>query len=190
MSKSDLKKIKVILLDLGGVVFQSSGISNNRINWYIINQLNEKYGHDLNIGNCRLSTFVSEYSYLTNQFLGELEFLAGIFDTIEFNKELIEILNVDHDIIIVSDNYRENIEYISQRYRFSEWSIKQVYSFDYHMVKSNSEFFKRLLDELDFEKEEMLLIDDSPNKIASAAANGIHGILYRGNDEIALEFID
>jgi FMN phosphatase YigB (HAD superfamily) len=190
MSKIDIKKIKVILLDLGGVVFQSTGTSNEKINWYIISQLNEKYGHDLNIGKYRLSTFLSEYSYLTDQFLGELEFLGGIFDTIEFNKELVDILNVDHDIVIVSDNYRENIEYISQRFKFSEWSIKQVYSYDYQMVKSNHNFFKRLLEELEYDKEELLLIDDSPCKISSAAANGIQGILYKSNDEIALEFID
>ena len=52
------------------------------------------------LGSIDSPTFLSEYSYLTNQFLGEVEFLSGIFDTIEFNKELIEILNVDYDIII------------------------------------------------------------------------------------------
>ncbi len=176
---------KITLLDLGGVVFQSTGTSNNTINWKIISALNNKYGHDLNIGANRFPDFLKEYNELSKQNLTGGEFLKEVFDTLEINTELIEYIRQHSEIIIVSDNYRENIEYISKRYNFKSWAIKQIYSFDYKMVKTDPKFFPRLLTELDeYKIEDLLFIDDSIKKIESAAKSGIKGILYQSNEHI------
>ena len=174
---------KITLLDLGGVVFQSSGISNDQINWKIIIELNHKYGHGLNIGKDYFPKFMTEYNAKTNQELSGAAFLAAVFDTLEFNAELVEMVGKDREIIIVSDNYRENIAYISKRYNFASWAAEQIYSFDYQMEKANPLFFKKLLNELtDYDLDQLIFIDDSPKKIESAKANGIKGILFEGND--------
>ncbi|MEE9373285.1 MAG: NIF family HAD-type phosphatase [Saprospiraceae bacterium] len=183
MNEIDPSNIKVILLDLGGVVFQYSSESNEKIRWDIIHLLKDKYGNELNVGTARLTKILSEYSHLTNQYLGEREFLSGIFNTLYFNKDLIKTLKTNYKIIIVSDNNEENISYISERYDFAKWAIDQIYSFDYQMVKSDKNFFKRLVVEVGFEKEEMVLIDNQQRNIDSASACGIAGILYRGNEE-------
>lgn len=188
-----MKKQKITLLDLGGVVFQSTGVSNELINWDTISILNHKYGHDLNIGADVFPVFMDDYNKLTKQSLTGDEFLEAVFDTLEINQELIDMISKESDIIIVSDNYRENIEYISERYAFNRWATKQIYSFDYKMVKSNPDFFKRLLAELgEFKCEDMLFIDDSENKLASANQHGIKGILFKNNQQIkcALEEIN
>jgi len=183
-----MKQPRIILLDLGGVVFQSSGTSNQIIDWKVINDLNHKYGYDLNIGRTLLQSLLNEYNELTNQYLTDKEFLKEVFDTLEINSELINLLNQQSEIIIVSDNYRENINYISQRYDFDKWSIKQIYSFEYEMLKEDPKFFARLLEDLkEFKREEMLFIDDSPNKIDSARKCGIKGIVYKINKQIRQE---
>ena len=65
------------------------------------------------------------------------------------------------------------------------WSIGEIYSFDYELEKSNPNFFKRLLKELkEYDKEQLLFIDDSPNKIKSATENGIEGILFENNEQV------
>ncbi|MEM8528560.1 MAG: hypothetical protein AAGG68_28235 [Bacteroidota bacterium] len=158
-----MRNRKITLLDLGGVVFQSTGISNNEIDWTIISQLNDQYGARMDLGEDVFSDFLSEYNQLTkNSLEGEL-FLEKVFDTLEFNTALIDFLRKRSNIIIVSDNYRENIAYISKRYHFDEWSIRQVYSYDYQMHKSNPNFFKCLLDDLeDLQYEDLVFIDDSP----------------------------
>ncbi len=180
----------LILLDLGGVVFQSTGISNGRIDWSIISRLNKKYGHDLNIGDDVFPAFLSEYNALTQQSLSGTTFLESVFDTLEFNTELIEMIRAQSDIVIVSDNYRENIAYISERYDFADWSLKQIYSFDYKMHKSNPVFFQKLLNELsDYKSNDMILIDDSPRNIESARNNGIEGMLFRNNAQVKKEFL-
>lgn len=181
-------KQRITLLDLGGVVFQSTGRSNDRIDWSTISQLNYKYGHALNIGEDQFPTFMREYNKLTDQDLSGELFLKLVFDTLKINTELIKFLRKDSNIIIVSDNYRENIEYISGRYAFDEWAIHQIYSFDYKMVKADLGFFPRLLEELsDYQKEDMLFIDDSIEKIASAAKSGIKGILFNNNPQVFTE---
>ncbi len=107
---------KLTLLDLGGVVFQSTGKSNERIKWETITLLNGKYGNELNVGKDLFYNFLKEYNEITNQKLSKEGFLKAVFDTLEINSELIEIVRAESDIVIVSDNYRENIAYISERY--------------------------------------------------------------------------
>ena len=121
-------KTKTALLDLAGVVFNSTGQSNEKIDWTIITELNYKYGYQLNIGDDVFPDFMSNYNQMTQQEMEGAEFLKLVFDTLGFNQELIDILSIDHRIIIVSDNYRENIEYISPCYQFSDWADEQYYS--------------------------------------------------------------
>ena len=176
---------KVTLLDLGGVVFQSTGKSNKQIQWKIISELNHKYGYELNIGEDKFSNFLEEYNEITKQYLSGKEFLKSVFDTLEINTELIDLIREDSDIVIVSDNYRENINYISKRYDFQSWAVKQIYSFDYKMEKSNPNLFRRLLEELsEYKKEEIVFIDDSQSKLDSAGKSGIKGILFKNNKQI------
>ena len=184
-----MKKRKIALLDLGGVVFQMFGESNQEIDWKIIWKLNEKYG--TKTGGLDFVNFLIEYNQLTNQDLKKEKFLEKVFDTLDFNQELIEFIKRDRDIIIVSDNYRENIAYISKRYNFSDWSIKQIYSYEYEMYKSNSKFFKRLLEEnKELELKDLLLIDDSKSKLDSAFKNGINGIQFVNNEQVIKEITE
>ena len=185
----DSKRKLIILLDLGGVVFQSTGISNDIIDWNVISELNDKYGHELNIGKDLFPTFLKEYNQRTHQSISGETFLKSVFDTLQFNEELVSFLRKFGDIIIVSDNYRENIDYISQRYNFSNWSVAQVYSFDYEMVKSESGFFSRLLIEQNIEEPgNLVFIDDSPKKLNRAKAHGISTIRFENNTQLKSDF--
>lgn len=160
-------------------------MSNEKIDWQVITQLNHKYGHALNIGEDKFPDFMLDYNAVTQQSLTGKEFLKAVFDTLEINTELIELVGAQSDIVIVSDNYRENIDYISKRYDFDNWAIKQIYSFDYKMVKANPIFFQKLLNDLpEYSTEDMIFIDDSPHKIVSAAKHGIKGIQYHDNEQI------
>lgn len=180
-----MKHQKITLLDLGGVVFRSTGSSNSGIDWNIISQLNKRYGAQMDLGENRFHDFLAEYNEKTQQTLKGKQFLEKVFDTLKINTELIEFLQTRSHIIIVSDNYRENIAYISERYQFDKWSIKQFYSYDYQMYKSNPDFFKRLLNDLkDLEYEDLIFIDDSQSKLESAMKSGINGILYKHNEQV------
>ncbi|MFK7770551.1 MAG: HAD-IA family hydrolase [Saprospiraceae bacterium] len=177
-------KTKVAFLDLGGVVFNSTGQSNEKIDWTTITELNYKYGYQLNIGEDLFPDFMKDYNQMTQQKMEGAEFLKLVFDTLKFNQELVDLLSVDHRIIIVSDNYRENIEYISQRYHFSDWADQEFYSFDFKMHKAEPIFFKLLLEKVNVDLENLIFIDDSPKKLQSARQHGIKGILFKNNQQV------
>lgn len=182
---------KITLLDLGGVVFQSTGSSSDKIKWDIISQLNKKYAPELDRGVDKFSQFLLEYNRLTAQSLSGEMFLEAVFDTLSFNHELIKFIRQQSDIIIVSDNYRENIAYISKRYYFDQWAIQQIYSYEYQMVKASPAFFQRLLEELDeYSAEQLLFIDDNQKNITHAAQFGIAGILYQNNEQLKQKWIE
>lgn len=175
---------KAVLLDLGGVVFQSSGISNVQIQWPVITQLNYKYGHELNVGADLFPNFLRDYNQMTQQQLEGSRLLKLIFDSLEFNEELLALLGSQFPIIIASDNYRENIEYISQRFKFNQWAVAQFYSFDLALEKTDPGFFTSVLERIPYKADDLLFIDDSPHKIAAAQQVGIQGIVYRDNKQI------
>lgn len=179
-----MRKLPPILLDLGGVTFQSTGVSNEVINWTEVSKLNYKYAREMSVGDVGLPAFLADYNAATNQQLADMEFLDAIWDTLEMNTELVDYLRTRYEIIIVSDNYRENIEYVAKRFEFDAWASQQFYSYDYGLLKEDPPFFERLINELPYPPEELYLIDDSPNKLASAAKAGIGGILFTTNEEV------
>ena len=177
--------IQTILLDLGGVVFGTSGTSDERIDWDTILSLNYIYGHRFNIGEAVFADFMAAYNRRTGQKLSGPVFLEAVFDTLVFNRELVDLIRVRYPIVIVSDNYRENIEYISRRFSFSDWSEQGIYSFDLKLEKSDPRFFQEVLQILGAPPQSLLLIDDSQAKIDSAAQSGIQGIQYENNHQVS-----
>lgn len=176
--------MKNILLDLGGVVFQSTGTSNERIHWDVITKLNYRYGHQLNVGEDLFGAFMQDYNAMTAQQLSGDAFLKAVFDTLAFNHELVNFLQKSWPIYILSDNYRENIAYISQRYHFDRYFERQFYSFDFALTKENPEIFRKVLQELDMSAEDFIFIDDSPHKLDSALAVGMKGIQFQDNAQL------
>ena len=176
-----------LLLDLGGVVFTSTGSDSPAIDWVVITELNHRYGHDLNVGKDVFPDFMRDYNRATGLELTGEAFLREVFDTLTINRELIDALQVRNELVLVSDNYRENIAYIADRFRFADWATRQIYSFDYGLTKEDPAFFRRLLAEpFMADPGELVLLDDSPEKLWSAAAVGIRGILYRGDNASAI----
>jgi len=176
--------MKNILLDLGGVVFQSTGTSNDRIQWDVITKLNHRYGHQLNIGEDLFGAFMRDYNEMTSQVLSGADFLKAVFDTLSFNHELVNFLQKIGPIYILSDNYRENIAYISNRYHFDRYFTQQFYSFDFTLTKEDPEIFLKVMQALDMAAEDFIFIDDSPHKLDSALAVGMKGIQFRNNAQL------
>lgn len=178
------KHYKHVLLDLRGVVFQSTGISNRIIQWDIISQLNERYGHQLNIGEDLFSPFILDYNKMTDQQMSGQLFLEEIWNTLKFNRELVDFLNSSFEVHILSDNYRENIEYMTERFSIPSWSKSQFYSFENGLTKMDAALFEKVLAKLNLMPDEIFLVDDSPGKIQTADSCGIAGILYLDNAQV------
>ena len=176
--------MKHIFLDLGGVVFGASGRESGLIKWEHISALNKIYGHGLNLGEDLFADFLTDYNQLTGHNLAGETFLESIFDTLDFNQELVDHLRTRFHLHILSDNYRENIQYIAQRYHFDQWSERQFYSFQYGLTKSDAKLFEMVLEDLGQAAEEVILIDDDAGNLAIAASCGIRGIQFVNNQQV------
>ena len=176
--------LPILLLDLGGVVFQSTGISNSVIDWSVISQLNQVYGHRLNLGHDLFPAFLSDYNQLTKQNLNGESFLSQLFDTLRVNQELIDFLQSRFRLFLCSDNYRENITYLAERYEFATWTAGQFYSFQYELCKSDPALFQQILTELAEPGSSVYLLDDDPNNLRVAATFGIQGVQFMNNEQV------
>ena len=73
--------------------------------------------------------------------------------------------------------------------KFSNWSEKQYYSFDFKMEKNNSYFFKTLLKKLNEDPNNMIFIDDYDVNVENAKEVGIKGILYTSNKQLEKDLL-
>ena len=170
-----------LFLDLGGVVFTSSQETVSSVRWDVVNNLNYIYGHDLNIGRDVFPKFLNDYNSKAGTSFTTFEFLDHLFTTITYNEELVSFVKAHFSIIITSDNYRENIQFINKRYNISSWAKEQYYSYDFEIEKSDSNFFRKLLKKVNVPIDSIVFIDDSLAKIRSAESCGIYSIQHLDN---------
>ncbi|MBX2815249.1 MAG: HAD-IA family hydrolase [Saprospiraceae bacterium] len=172
-----------LLLDLGGVVFGNRGTQSVSIDWDIIMELNHKFD-GLSLGSATLAQYLDEYNQRTKQTLSHTQFLDNIWDTIHFNQPLLDWLYPRYAIYILSDNYRENIEYVTERFQLSRWTSGAYYSFQYGMTKADPMIFKHVVAEIGLPVSDFVFVDDSQYKIDAAASIGLKSILYTSNTEL------
>ena len=103
------------------------------------------------------------------------------------NRELVEWLKPRFRLFILSDNYRENIAFISQRFHFADWTEGQYYSFDFELDKTNPEIFRLVLEDLGLKGSSVFYLDDDPGNIERAAAFRVKGVQFTNNEQAFAE---
>ncbi len=100
------------------------------------------------------------------------------------NKELTEILTKSgKKIIVVSNTQNENIDEILEQTPFEFFTQYR------NPEKSNSQYFKKLLEEYHLKPEEVIYLDHKPENVKSAQSIGITAKQYKSNRD-AQEFIE
>lgn len=92
------------------------------------------------------------------------------------------------EIWLVSDHIFERkveLEYLHPE--LFEMTSKQIWSFDYSLLKSDPGFFKQVLDGYNLLPEEVVFIDDLSVNLASAAAEGITTIKFENANQLEIE---
>lgn len=176
-----IREQPLILLDLGGVVFDYRGKQSPTINWDIVLELNSTFS-GLSLGKDTLDSYLHEYNTRTSQALSKREFLDDIWDTIEYNEELVRWLQRHFSIYILSDNYRENIEYVTERFNLDSWSEAAYYSYQFGMTKASPELFRQVIKRIGRPATDFIFVDDSDYKLETAAQVGLRGVKHVDNE--------
>jgi HAD superfamily hydrolase (TIGR01509 family) len=92
--------------------------------------------------------------------------------------ELVKRLKGDYRLVAFSENIRDRVAYLNEKYRFRELFDVEVYSYDHHFGKRDPEFLEILLTTLGERPEEILYIDDSGDVLELAEQRGLNVVHY------------
>ena len=182
-------KIKTIVFDLGGVLF-TEGKS------VAMKALSQDYGYDPEIVREVLTCAPSRD--MRKGLISEKEFwwwVEGVIprdydaQTIrnEWYKgyvldrnifELIKNLKSGYRLVAFSENIRDRVEYLDEQYGFRKLFDFEIYSYDHHVGKRDSEFLEVLLTTLRDRPCEILYIDNSEDVLTLAEQRGLNVVHY------------
>lgn len=106
--------------------------------------------------------------------------------------DLLKSLKGKYKRICFTGNIPSRIEYLQNRYNFEDlFDIKvtllasflshkmQLYSYDYHMSKSEPQFIQTLINKAGCAPEEIILVDDEDKHRVVAESQGMHCVLHQ-----------
>ena len=185
-----MTKIKAIVFDFGGVLFQNGSVvaAENlcREKRYdkatILDAFESPKSRELRAGlitddefwewaKCRFPAGYDTYGIRTAWHEGY------ILDNDIF--ELVKKLRGRYKVFAFSGNEKSRVEYLDNKYDFRKYFDLEVYSFNFGLNKGDRKFVEALIGEARMKPAEMIYIDDEEKNLSIARAFGINTILYR-----------
>jgi HAD superfamily hydrolase (TIGR01509 family) len=181
--------IKVIVIDLGGVLF-AEGKS------IAIDKLSREYGYDRDLVRKILSsgqsmdlrkglisdeTFWNWVQKQIPQGYDAATIAKQWYDGYVLDQEvlaLIKALKGKYRLVAFSGNIRSRVQYLDQKYRFRKTFDLEIYSFDYHLTKPEGEFVEVMLRSVGCEPHEIVYVDDNQDYARPAADRGVNVVIY------------
>jgi FMN phosphatase YigB (HAD superfamily) len=198
-----MKEIKTLIFDLGGVYFtRGSHIAVERIiDIYDIkkhHQLREffrdtykKEGYLIRLGLITMEEFerrlISEFNIHEDnvhhiKYLWFGSYVPNYKMDVLFEK--LKEMELKLRLIVFSGNIKERVEFLNNRYQFLRFFDDYIFSYDYQKKKTDIDFYKILLENIDCEPSEAILIDDEKKNVKMAESLGINGILYYYTEQL------
>ena len=193
--------IKAIIFDLGGVLF-TNGTKK------FIEDMSSKYDIDpeivKNIMDGDIGSQYREAKITRDQFweivLEKLNINENIktledrwisgYNLIEGTKDIILDLAKKYKVYYLSDNVRERVERINDRYNFLSWFDDGVFSHEVGIRKPNPEIYRYILEKALVLPEEAVFVDDKQSALDPAREMGIATILFESPDQLRQKLID
>jgi HAD superfamily hydrolase (TIGR01509 family) len=185
----EVSMIKVIVFDLGGVLF-SEGKSA------AMEQLAREQGYNPGlvhqILHCPKSLDLRKGLIIDDEFWNWAQKqLPENYDALLIKKvwydsyvldedvfKLIKKLKVSHRIVAFSGNIKTRIDFLEERYRFRHLFDQEIYSFDHQVTKPDRKFVEVMIDEMKCKPEEIVYIDDNDQYTRPAREMGVRVLIY------------
>ena len=192
---SETYMIKAIIFDLGGVLF-TNGTGQ------FIDRLVARYNLDRdqvkNVIDGGIGTLYREAKISRDEFwkkaiesLGivadadtlEEDWIRG-YELIQGTKDLIVELTKQYKIYYLSDNVKERVEKLNERYDFLRWFAGGIFSHEVGVRKPDPRLYRLILDNAKVFAPEALYIDDKPRNLEPARDMGMATILFESPEKI------
>lgn len=190
--------IKNIIFDIGGVIFDDSDLNLSKLLNKNLEEVKKiaKIAYGGNFKKCLLGQMKVEQHILDLQNCGvenydvikyilSYENLRYSFpvmvNTIEVIKEL---RKRNYKIYLLSNITESSYKYICKTINVDELFDGGLFSYEEHMVKPNKEFYEKLINKYNLNKEETIFFDDKEKNIIAANEIGIKAIQFKNVKDI------
>ncbi len=191
--------IKVILFDLGGVLFTNG----TRIVAKYIAEKHHKNVDDVynlfnysDIGNAYREGKIARDEFW-DQFKENLKIKDStdeleqkwndFYEIIEETKEILDELRKEYKVYFLSDQIKERAVATDKKYGFIKWFHGGIFSHEVGVRKPNIEIYKLALKKVGARAEEVLFIDDKEINLPPAEKVGMKILLYSSPDHLREE---
>jgi putative hydrolase of the HAD superfamily len=192
--------IKLILFDLGGVLF-TDGTSkfiksvSTRYNiplekvFEIVNgELGLKYREAQITRDEFWNQLVSKLSLTENIIDLENEWIS-YYELFEKTKEIIIKLKEKYKVYYLSNNVKERAERLNEKFDYLKLFDGGVYSHEVKAIKPDPKIYGFALNKAGFSANETVFIDDKESSLEPAKKMGIETILFENSDKLEADLI-
>lgn len=109
------------------------------------------------------------------------------YDLIPGMKEVIAKLKRKYQVMYLSDNVRERVESLDERFKFLHWFDGGIFSHEVGVRKPDLRIYKLALKTAEVAAAEAIFIDDKPKNLTPAKALGMKAILFQSADKLKQE---
>ena len=197
-----MKDIKTIIFDLGGVYF-TDGTKG------AIKTISERWNLDPNVVadvfKGKIGTAYRENQITHEEFWKQAKETLGIdapmdelshiwldgYVPIEGTVDIIrELIGNGYEIIYLSDNVQERIDYLEEKYHFLQYFKSGVFSHIAGVRKPNPKIYELALKEASNPAENCVYIDDKPNLLEEADKLGMSTIAFINPNDTRQKLIE
>ncbi|MCI8965121.1 MAG: HAD family phosphatase [Clostridia bacterium] len=114
-------------------------------------------------------------------------FRKNINIPVEGTMDIIKRLEGNYNLILLSDYPKEWKEFLLENNKEIEIFKIKYFSCDYGKIKSDGDFFKYVIKDLNISPEDSIFIDDLERNVETASKYGIKGIVFRNSKQLEEE---
>jgi HAD superfamily hydrolase (TIGR01509 family) len=103
---------------------------------------------------------------------------------------LIRKLRRNNKTALLTDNVLETFDYLVEKFALNEYFDVIANSARYGLLKSNPEFYIKVLEQLNVKPQDSFLIDDYQGNLNVASSLGLRTILYTGLDDLESKLLE
>ena len=195
--------IKNVIFDLGNVLINCDpseylrkyGYDEKRYRTLLDAILFDSIWRDMDIGKYeRYEEIIEVYTQNHNECEYEINrFFSGnwmdIYEPFEDSLKFFdEVYEKGYNIYFLTNFAKDGYEYISNKFDFFKKAKGAVVSSHIKAIKPNPKIYEHLLEKYNLIPNECIFIDDSQSNIETANSLGIHGIVYKGVEDLKKQF--
>ncbi|HET9946694.1 MAG TPA: HAD family phosphatase, partial [Patescibacteria group bacterium] len=181
--------ITTIIFDLGGVLFTNGtkrlisfvseeyGIDKEKVKEVMDGEIGKKYREAKIDRHIFWNHFLTELGISANSDFLEEKWIFG-YELIEETKEIIDDLRQKYKVYFLSDNVRNRVDKIHERYGFLDWFEGGIFSHEVGLKKPHPQLYKMILEKAGVNADEAVFVDDKEECLPPAKEIGMTAILF------------